>query len=389
MKTTTADLKTSKELQKLFNEHYALWRKKNGGTLEQLAALCGVRAGYLSQIGRYGRVPGRPVLILLAFNFELDSPQKFFDAAGIVDPWPYAKDLGLQHRDISSAGFLSVKVDMQGLANSIREIVSQELKPRSLREALNGRSIRFGYNLGTSWLFTVADPSAKMKQIGGVFPELVRMLGLSLQIPIEPIAVDYRKAFEDLHNGELDAYGPVFSTPPRVGKALYSNPFLAVKLLGAWRKKECPELEKLPEPKSLEDLRSRPYRIATLKESANDHFFQSNLAGAQCIEITCDSPQEVVERLTYTGISGAAHLTIVEAPIITQLCEKNPELYKPLFVKPEHTIGSFLDTIAISPNLPQLKPLIDAGLEFIKRERSLEIIGKEKLQESYREFVSF
>src|SRR5262249_9800693 len=112
----------SKELRRVFLEQFELWKKHRHGGMEDLAQRCGVSASYLSHVGRYGRIPSRPVLILLAFNFELSDPRVLFDAAGIKESWPYDSGSRIQSGSAAEPGFLSLKLDMAGFTGAIRDI---------------------------------------------------------------------------------------------------------------------------------------------------------------------------------------------------------------------------------------------------------------------------
>jgi hypothetical protein len=91
--------------------------------MEELAQRCGVSRSYLAHIGRYGRVPGKPVLLLLALNFELQDPALLLRAARASDPWPFPTTTRLSDQDTASSGFLSVKLDINGFVDALKSAI--------------------------------------------------------------------------------------------------------------------------------------------------------------------------------------------------------------------------------------------------------------------------
>ena len=99
---------TSKELKHVYNEQMERWRERERSGLEELAKRCGVSPAYLAHVGRYGRIPSRPVLVLLALNFNMPDPERLLAAAGVKEPWPYDEPVALLPRSAADTGFLSL-----------------------------------------------------------------------------------------------------------------------------------------------------------------------------------------------------------------------------------------------------------------------------------------
>lgn len=374
---------SSKELKVLFNEHFARWKKKHHAGLEELAGLCGVTPSYLGHVGRYGRVPGRPVLILLAFNFELENPQVFFDAAGIQDPWPYESGLRLRPHSESDPGFLSLRLDMTGFTQAIREIVRSEVKPRSVRELTRGRPLRVGFNLNQSWFFDKGRSLTENK-FNGFFPELFHVLSLSLHSRCEISAVGYLECFDKLASGELDIYGPLYSTPARIGKALYLQPFCRVGVAALWRTRKAQGLENLPRPESLDDLRQKKYQISVLRESNSHHFALSHLEDSQSTLVVSENPDEALERITLANIPRPAHLMLVDSLIAIHIHRQHPHEYELLFSDLDSSLGVFENTIAVRPDWPELVTVLNDAMSFLIRENTLVELSNRRLNSDYR-----
>lgn len=352
----------SKELRRIFLEHFELWKKRRRSGMEELAQLCGVSSSYLSHVGRYGRVPSRSVLILLAFNFELPDPRVLFDAAGIKEPWPYEPASRIASGGAAEPGFLSLKLDMAGFTGAIRDIVRAELKPRSVRDLLGDRPLRVGFNTAQSVFFG----ANKDDRPTGAFPELFHLLSLSLQARANIEPVSFRDCFSLLASDHLDVYGPLYSTPPRMGMALYTKPFCRVAVQGLMRTRESRDLERLPEPKSLDELRRRPYQISVLKESSSHHFALAHLADAKCSLVVSETPDESLERIALGSIPRPAHVLLLDSYLVRKIAIANPGAYTVLFE--ERPLGYFENTIAVRPDWPELVSLLNDSLAYLQRE---------------------
>ena len=83
------EFESSPDLKRLFLRELELWRRATHLGLADLSHRCGVSPSYLAHIGRYGRIPSKPVLILLALNFGLQNPRELFESAKLSDEWPF------------------------------------------------------------------------------------------------------------------------------------------------------------------------------------------------------------------------------------------------------------------------------------------------------------
>jgi transcriptional regulator with XRE-family HTH domain len=123
MKSQHLTFETSTELKTLFARELRAWRARHGLSMDELAQRCGVSRSYLAHVGRYGRVPGKPVLLLLALNFELPEPALLLKAAGAKEPWPFPATTRLADHDTTNSGFLSVKLDMNGFVDALKSAI--------------------------------------------------------------------------------------------------------------------------------------------------------------------------------------------------------------------------------------------------------------------------
>ncbi len=104
----------------LFVKELKLWSARHGLGVKELASRCGVSPSYLAHIGRYGRIPSKPIILLLALNFEMREPELLLKAAGIHDAWPFNVGTRLSESCAEDdPGFLSVKLDMNGLVEAL------------------------------------------------------------------------------------------------------------------------------------------------------------------------------------------------------------------------------------------------------------------------------
>ena len=142
----------SPELKRAFLDASEHWYRKHRLSPADLAERCGVSLQYLSHVGRYGRIPSKPILTLLAFNLSPDDPEAFFRAAKMSDPWPYEVGIGLRARSATESGLLNVSLDMKGFADAIRDIVRAEIQPKRIEQLLGKRALRVGLNRGQFFL---------------------------------------------------------------------------------------------------------------------------------------------------------------------------------------------------------------------------------------------
>lgn len=373
----------SRELKSLFNQEFERWSRRNRAGLHELAALCGVTPAYLSHIGRYGRVPSRSVMILLAFCFKIENPQRLFDVAGIREQWPYEAGTRLTTSPESDPGFLSIKLDMAGFADQIRSIVRAEIRPKSVHELTRGKPIRVGFNRAQTFLF---EDGRNATEHAGFYPELFRQLSISLQQRIEVHQVDYREAFDALGRGELDMFGPIYSTPQRIGKAIYSEPFLHAGVAALARRQIIPPLMTLPMPKSLDDIREAEYVVAVLEDTAMQHFAESHLSGSRASIQVCSTPAECLERLTMS-VARPAHLMLCDAAIAAPIADRYPVGVLPLFLDPQSWLGELEDTIAIRPDWADLLEVVNEALRFMVHEGLLQDIWERSVRKELRRYA--
>lgn len=133
--TKRINFQTSGELKRLFLRELELWRKRHGLSLADLSARCGVSPSYLAHVGRYGRVPSKPVLILLALNFELADPGALFQAAHVDTTWPFeGTGQSITRKEANTREFLTVKFDVQGFMESVTQAIRAEIRPEKAQE---------------------------------------------------------------------------------------------------------------------------------------------------------------------------------------------------------------------------------------------------------------
>lgn len=369
----------SSELKKLFNRYFDAWSKKHRLTLGELAERCGVSTQYLAHIGRYGRIPGKPILILLALVLEVPDPSEFFRAASVAEVWPFDQGVGLRPPGAAESGFFSVNFDTAGFTNMIRDLLRAELRPKSLNELLSGRALRVGLNRGQSFFFS---PAGKQQSaVEGFFPELVRLLALSLHCVIEFKDVLHSEFSDNLNTDGVDIFGPVYFTPSRMSQALFTNPFCNVEIGGLWRTAKIESLPSLPMPKNIVELRKKEYRIAVHRESMSHHFALSELGIPDDRLIPCEIPEESLERILLTRIPRPAHLLLTDRPHAFQLQKENPELKEIPFSASDPQAPPYEDTIAVRPDWPSVVTLLNEMLDFLKRNGSIQRLYRRSISE--------
>lgn len=374
----------SKELRRFFSQEFEKWQRTTRLGISELAERCGVTASYMGHVSRYGRVPGKPVLILLALNFGLKKPEEIFEAAGIKDAWPFDTTTRLVEGNAEMPGFLSVRLDMDGLTSAIREVVKAEVKPRAIRDLTRGRPLRVGYNLNQSFFF---DSSNKNRSFAGIFPELFQLTTLTLQTTAEYTAVPYLDAFIKLQSGEIDVYGPIFATPPRRGQALLTRHFAKVALSAVGRRRKAVNLKPLPAPRSLRDLTTKSYEIAVLRDSASHHFALTALGRNDASLLVCDTPDECLERIALTSLPRPAHLMLCDSVIAEVLVANNPDEYELLCATKETALMYLDNAIAVRPDWPELLDLLNDALGFMDQNGAIGNLLSQRVPEKFRELV--
>lgn len=353
----------SNELKRTFNELAEKWCLRNRLGLADLAERCGVSQQYLAHIGRYGRIPSKPILTLLAFNLEVEDPQALFRMAGVREPWPYDNSIKLRPAASTDSGLLSVNLDMKGFTSVIREIVRAEVQPKRLEELLGNRPLRIGLNKAQFFLFEEKISS----QYEGFFPELMRSLALALHCNIEFVDVPHFEFAEKLASGAIDCFGPVYRTAPRLAHAIYAKPFCLVPVSGIGRVKKSASLADIPAPKRLSDLRKKDYVIAVHADSMAHHFAETVLAIPTSRIVTCDVPDEALERVLLSKLPRPAHLMLTDLPFAVRSHKEHSASTVLLFEKSDPDFFQFEDTIAIRSDWPMVLPIVDQALEFLRR----------------------
>lgn len=380
MKNKKPNFDTSLELRQQFKLHFEEWSKRNRAGLSELAERCGVSTQYLSHVGRYGRVPSRPIMILLAFNFQLTNPAAWFGAAGFDSLWPYEPGLQLRQAGASESGFLSVQLDMQGFTAAIREIVKSEIRPQSLPELLNGRPLRVGCNIHQTFLFKEGEK--------GFFHELIHLLALSLHIRVELIEVSHVNFIQSLHRGEIDIYGPIYFTTPRIGHALFTKPFCRVPLAALWRRSKARELPDLPNPKKVSELRRRDYRIAVHKDSMSHHFAVDSLALKEDQLVLCESAEESFERILMDKIPRPTHLVLTDLPHARAIQKEHSKKMELLFIDGSASESFYEDTIAVRKDWTSVVETLNSVLEFMMRNSTLARLAERTLgEDDFRDVI--
>ena len=352
----------SPELKTQFNRHFEVWKKRHQEGLDELARRCGVSASYLSHIGRYGRIPGRPILILLALNFELDNPQSLFDVSHMKEPFPYEPASRIGRPQQEQNGFLSVKLDMNGFTDAIRSIVHQEARPRDIHDLTRGKPLRMGLNRYQDVILTdMAQPGKK-----GFFLELCDMLAMTLRCKIETFEVPYPDYPDKMRNHEIDLYGPK-NVRPGSNLGFVSVPFCRMGIAALIRKRPAPTLERFPAPMSQAELLKHPYQIAVLRNSRAHLFANIALRRADSELVLCDTMEVAVERTTLAGISRPVHLTICNAPNAIAQKELHGKDIELAFGTPDTVLELSDDCIAVRSDWPELVSMLNQSIAYLIR----------------------
>lgn len=358
---------TSPIFKSIFRAKFEAWQKRTGGTLERLASLCGVTPSYLGHVKRYGRVPGKPVLILLSLVLEIEDVREFFEAAGVKNEWPYESAMRISRIDQRENGFISLQVDMQGLSTAIAEVIRAEFKPRSLIQLTRGKPLRVGLNVAQSFLC-----GKKADTFYGAFPELMKLILLSAQQKYVFKDEPYAQALERLQSGDLDIYGPLYSTPKRLGQATFSFPFCRVSVAALWRKRSCAALPRLPQPRSLQEVVGRGYEVSVLKDSSSHDFALTVLGVPESRIIVCPSPKACIDSVILAAQARPAHLLLADAPIALDIAKTHAEQLEVLFDGAEDSLGFFENAMAIRPDWPELQQFVSETVRFLRAEKTIQ-----------------
>ena len=357
----------SPELKRAFQEASEHWCRRNRLGLADLAERCGVSLQYLSHVGRYGRIPSKPILTLLALNLSPDEPAVFFRAARMTDAWPYDSGIGLRPRSAAESGLLSVSLDMKGFADAIRDIVRAEIQPKRIEQLLGKRALRVGVNRGQFFLLD----ERKGSNSEAFFPELIRALVLSLHCEVEFVNVPHSQFQQELERGGIDCYGPIYRTVPRIGHALFSKPFCHVSVAGLSRVRKASNLTELPVPKKVTELRKRDYIVAVHRDTMAHHFAEAELGIPRERLLPCDGPEEAVERVVLASLPRPAHIMLTDAPFAEKTNNEHPTTTELLVFNADSDAPPFEDTLAVRADWPALLAVLDEALDYLRKNGSL------------------
>jgi len=356
---------TSKEFKSLFNDLFEGWRRKHPGGMEELANRCGVSPAYLSQVRRYGRIPGKPVLILLGLHFDMGNPERLFRAASVEDTWPLEKDLTLSSRRDREDGLFSIRLNSSALQEIIRDAVRSESRGKSLNDLLGSRKLRIGLNLTQKWMFSTKFANGESNVPSGVFVDLCEMLAISIQRQVEFVPTKFVEYPDKLREGRIDMFGPVMAAPRGSLEVHYSTPMYRTAMGALYRLRPTAELEPLPLPESVDDVTSRPYKTAVLRNSLAHLIAAARFNRTNDQLIVCESEDEAIERLLLSGIARPAHIYVCSAPMARGFLERHPKKLKALFAER----GGFLDlgqnSLAMRYDWGDVLPSVNESLQFL------------------------
>jgi hypothetical protein len=359
-----AEFETSNELRRLFTQELENWCSRNRLGLDELSARCGVSRSYLAHVGRYGRIPSKPVLILLALNFQMKDPSTLLRAARLDEPWPFDSAMAISPIQASADGFLNIKLDMDGFVDAIKAVVREQFRPRSLTDLLNGRPLRLGLNLTQPWLFdTNSDGSIDPSR--GLVPELCAYLETFLRCPIQATPVSFHRHVDKLCRGEIDLFGPMLAIPHAPSNILFSLPVNRIGISALMRLRETGGISKMDEPKTFEDLRNPDYRIAVIKDSRAHLIANTRLNRPDTALVICETIDEGLDRVLLKGVSRPAHIFICNSMNTYQLSQAHKKDLRPLFSERATMIDICDNSFAIRPDWPEALPSINQALSFI------------------------
>ncbi len=358
------DFETSTELRRLFSQELSNWCSRNRLGIEDLSARCGVSRSYLAHVGRYGRIPSKPVLILLALNFGMKDPSALFRAARLEEPWPFETPASIQANQNSSQSFLSIKLDMDGFMDAIKSVVREQFKPRALEDLLDGRPLRLGLNLTQPWLFEM-NPDGSINQTRGLVPDLIAYLENSLRCQIQAVPIAFSRHVEKLRLGEIDLFGPMVSIPHAPSNILFSLPVNRIGISALMRQRETAGLAQLAVPTNFEDLRDPQYRIAVIKNSRAHLIANTRLNRADSALIICDTIDEGIDRILLKGVPRPAHIFICNSMVTSYQSREHAGELLPLFDDRATMIDICDNSFAIRPDWPEALPRINQALAFI------------------------
>lgn len=356
------NFEVSAGLKATLAEPFDNWRKRHGGDLAELADRCGVSTAYLSHVRRYGRIPSRPVLVLLAFNLKVDG-QRLFDVSGIAEKFPYEPGLEITRPAADQDSLFSLRFNMDRFSESIRSIVRSEIRTRSVKDLLGSRPLRIGMNYHMFWMFGSKTPPPNDVHTG-VFPELCTMLGLALQKEVQLVNVPFSSYMEMLKTGQIDFFGPTMIIPNLPDQVHFTTPLFRLGMSALLRKREHAELKELPAP-TLNDLRDEKYQIAVLKGSLPNLVVNTLLKRTDASLVLCSSDEEAIERITLRGISRPVHVFVTNSMTALTTAKGRPKDMALLFATRETRLTMAEVAIAVRPDWPELVPVVDDAIRFL------------------------
>ena len=358
------NFESSLALKQLLAPHFDAWKAKHGGDLNELAERCGVSTAYLSHVRRYGRIPGRPVLILLSLNFKIKG-EDLFRAAGISDLFPYDAGLQIARPEQDSGGLFSLKFNMEGFTETIRSVVRSEIRQRNVKDLLGVRPLKIGVNYLEYWLFDKRQPPADEKH-GGFFPEFCKMLGVALQKEVELVYVPFSRYMEMLSNGQIDIFGPTMHRPNLPVQIQFSHPIFRLGVSAILRKRTTPGLEEVPIPKKPADLHDDRYKIVVTRNSLPHLLANTLLKRPDSSLILCSSDEEGVDRVMLRGLSHPAHVFVTNSVLAIETAQSNPKDLTAIFASKDNLIDLADNTLAIRPDWPEVLPTINDAIRFLQ-----------------------
>lgn len=343
------EFETSPELKRIFLRELDAWRKQSHLGLHELSQRCGVSQSYLAHVGRYGRIPSKPVLLLLALNFGMQHPQELLESANVPDNWPFDGAVALQPKHAADDGFLSVKLNMQGLVDALLAAVRSDSRSKSLRQLLAGRPLRIGLNFTQPWLFgTLQDGSPDTTR--GLVPTLCRAMASHLACEVEAVPTPFDRFVERLCRGEIDLFGPLLVSPYCPSNIHFTAPTHRMGLSLLMRLRPTSGLADLEAPHSMDDLFNRRYVLAALKDSRAHHFCATQLKRSGESLIICSSVEEALDRVLLRGIPRPAHLFVTNAMFAVEQGRLHPDSLQPLFADPGKMLELSDNAFAVRPD---------------------------------------
>ncbi len=363
MKIKKLTFECSNELKQLLAEPLEEWKKKKGDYGE-LAEKCGVTPAYLSQLKTYGRIPGRSVLVLLAFNLDV-SGQQIFSAARLSEEFPYQANLTITEKNREANDLISLNFNTDNFTNLIRNVVRTEMRQRNVKDLLAGRPLRMGVNYNHYWLFGSQTPPSDNKHTG-FYPEFCKMLGLALQKEIELVYIPFADYRTKLTTGQIDLFGPTMIVPNLASQIHFSLPIYRLGVSAIMRKRKSTDLPDLPEPKTIPELRDEKYKIAVLRNSLPHLIANTKLKRSDESLILCSSDEEGIERVTLRGLNRPAHLFLTNSMTAILTAKKQPKDLLAVFNQRENLLDLAEESIAIRPDWPEIIPVINDAIRFLQ-----------------------